>query len=161
MFHLFSLQASNFIGQKRVFEAVGLDILAKAWSGYNSCLFAYGQTGSGKVSENSSLRTSHIVQYKALITLPFSSVLCLANVFASQQSSLFQSYSVMGYNMDKGVIPRICESLFYFIERSPDPANFKVDACYLEVQREQINKPLVITCRECAAVSFFRAFVKS
>ena len=42
----------------------------------------------------------------------------------------------MGYNMDKGVIPRICESLFYFIERSPDPANFKVDACYLEVPIE-------------------------
>ena len=39
----------------------------------------------------------------------------------------------MGYGEDKGVIPRICESLFYFIERSSDPTNFKVDACYLEV----------------------------
>jgi kinesin family protein 13 len=38
----------TFVDQKQVFEAVGLDILAKAWSGYHACLFAYGQTGSGK-----------------------------------------------------------------------------------------------------------------
>eukprot|EP00615_Pteridomonas_danica_P020278 CAMPEP_0114385292 /NCGR_PEP_ID=MMETSP0102-20121206/5899_1 /TAXON_ID=38822 ORGANISM="Pteridomonas danica, Strain PT" /NCGR_SAMPLE_ID=MMETSP0102 /ASSEMBLY_ACC=CAM_ASM_000212 /LENGTH=136 /DNA_ID=CAMNT_0001541819 /DNA_START=35 /DNA_END=441 /DNA_ORIENTATION=+ len=47
-FDSFDPTASNFINQETVFRAVGLDILAKAWSGYNACLFAYGQTGSGK-----------------------------------------------------------------------------------------------------------------
>jgi hypothetical protein len=45
----------------------------------------------------------------------------------------------MGYGEDKGVIPRICESLFYFKNRTPNPDNFKVDACYLEVYNEQIS----------------------
>ena len=32
----------------------------------------------------------------------------------------------MGYGNDKGVIPRICESLFYFVERQASPDNYKV-----------------------------------
>lgn len=40
----------------------------------------------------------------------------------------------MGYGQDKGVIPRICEALFYFISRSENPENYLVDACYLEVR---------------------------
>ncbi len=39
----------------------------------------------------------------------------------------------MGYGQDKGIIPRICDCLFYFIERTGDAKNFKVDASYLEV----------------------------
>ena len=68
-----------------------LDILAKAWQGYNACLFAYGQTGSGK------------------------------------------TFSIMGYAQDKGIIPRVCDALFYFIERTKDEASYKVDASYLEM----------------------------
>jgi hypothetical protein len=50
-FDSFDPNAPTFIDQRTVFESVGLDILAKAWSGYNACLFAYGQTGSGKVRD--------------------------------------------------------------------------------------------------------------
>jgi len=32
--------------QERVFEALGRDILANAFDGYNACIFAYGQTGN-------------------------------------------------------------------------------------------------------------------
>ena len=89
--------AKNYVNQQMVFEAVGLDILAKAWSGYNACLFAYGQTGSGK------------------------------------------TYSIMGYDQDKGVIPRICDALFYFIAKLGGSSSFKVDASYLEIYNEQIG----------------------
>lgn len=83
--------------QEKVFRSVGLDILAKAWSGFNACLFAYGQTGSGK------------------------------------------TYSVMGYGEDKGIIPRICDALFYFIHRTGDSKNYLVDASYLEIYCEKIT----------------------
>ena len=100
-FDSFKPGAPNFVNQEQVFRAVGLDVLAKAWTGFNACLFAYGQTGSGK------------------------------------------TYSVMGYGGDKGIIPRICEALFYFIERTKTPEKFKVDACYLEVYNEMIMDLLV------------------
>ena len=38
----------NYSDQKKVFDAVGRQILENAWEGYHCCLFAYGQTGSGK-----------------------------------------------------------------------------------------------------------------
>lgn len=39
---------TSYIGQKEVFNDVGVGILKNAWEGYNTSLFAYGQTGSGK-----------------------------------------------------------------------------------------------------------------
>ena len=83
-FDSFAPGTASFVGQVPVFESVGLDIVAKAWTGYNACIFAYGQTGSGK------------------------------------------SYSIMGYGEDKGVIPRICEALFYFINKHGGDLGFKV-----------------------------------
>ncbi|GAB1598065.1 hypothetical protein Ahia01_000083400, partial [Argonauta hians] len=38
----------KFVGQAKVFECLGRDILKLAYEGYNGCIFAYGQTGSGK-----------------------------------------------------------------------------------------------------------------
>ena len=38
----------EYADQKKVFDAVGRQILENAWEGYHCCLFAYGQTGSGK-----------------------------------------------------------------------------------------------------------------
>ena len=88
-FDSFAPGTASFVGQVPVFESVGLDIVAKAWTGYNACIFAYGQTGSGK------------------------------------------SYSIMGYGEDKGVIPRICEALFYFINKHGGDFGFKVNSVYV------------------------------
>ena len=33
---------------QQVFQDLGLEVLASAFKGYNTCIFAYGQTGSGK-----------------------------------------------------------------------------------------------------------------
>lgn len=38
----------KFAGQECVFNALGKDVLERAFEGYNACIFAYGQTGSGK-----------------------------------------------------------------------------------------------------------------
>ncbi|CAC5410127.1 KIF13 [Mytilus coruscus] len=38
----------KFAGQDHVFNALGKDVLERAFEGYNACIFAYGQTGSGK-----------------------------------------------------------------------------------------------------------------
>lgn len=35
--------------QTEVWDAIGVPILAKAFSGYNGTIFAYGQTGSGEI----------------------------------------------------------------------------------------------------------------
>ncbi|XP_071144452.1 kinesin-like protein KIF13A [Mytilus edulis] len=45
-----SIDESNpkFAGQDHVFNALGKDVLERAFEGYNACIFAYGQTGSGK-----------------------------------------------------------------------------------------------------------------
>jgi hypothetical protein len=46
--HCFSSNEADDVGedQERVFEALGKDILANAFEGYNACIFAYGQTGT-------------------------------------------------------------------------------------------------------------------
>ncbi|KAI6211468.1 Kinesin-like protein KIF1B [Aphelenchoides besseyi] len=39
---------SNFVGQSKVYEELGVEMLEHAFQGYNVCIFAYGQTGAGK-----------------------------------------------------------------------------------------------------------------
>lgn len=41
-------EGSGYIGQKELFQDIGVEILSNSWHGYNTCLIAYGQTGSGK-----------------------------------------------------------------------------------------------------------------
>lgn len=36
----------SILGQAKVFECLGRDILKLAYEGYNGCIFAYGQTGT-------------------------------------------------------------------------------------------------------------------
>ena len=38
----------NFASQRKVYEDIGIEMLAHAFEGYNICIFAYGQTGAGK-----------------------------------------------------------------------------------------------------------------
>eukprot|EP01017_Pseudomicrothorax_dubius_P020674 TRINITY_DN22464_c0_g1_i3.p1 TRINITY_DN22464_c0_g1~~TRINITY_DN22464_c0_g1_i3.p1 ORF type:complete len:323 (+),score=88.67 TRINITY_DN22464_c0_g1_i3:37-1005(+) len=40
--------SDKYADQKRVYDAVGREVLDNAWQGYHCCLFAYGQTGAGK-----------------------------------------------------------------------------------------------------------------
>ena len=95
-FDSFDIGATKFASQEMVFYSLGIDLLAKAWSGYHSCLFAYGQTGSGK------------------------------------------TFSMMGSGGTYGILPRLCEALFYFIERT-GTADYAVSANYIEIYNEEIK----------------------
>jgi len=39
---------AHFVGQQKVYDDLGTDVVDNAFAGYNACVFAYGQTGSGK-----------------------------------------------------------------------------------------------------------------
>lgn len=65
------------------------------------------------------------------VVVKISSVLVL-------QTGSGKTYSIMGYGQDKGVIPQMCDALFYFVGRY-GADKFKIDASYLEVYNEQIT----------------------
>ena len=46
--------------QIQVFSALGMQMLDKAFEGYNATIFAYGQTGSGKTHTMMTLGTGEI-----------------------------------------------------------------------------------------------------
>lgn len=51
-----------------------------------------------------------------------------ACIFAYGQTGSGKSYSMMGTEDDKGIIPRLCEAIFQRIEANTDPAlTFKVE----------------------------------
>lgn len=61
-------------------------------------------------------------------------------LFAYGQTSSGKSYSMMGYDGDRGMIPLICESLFERITQleSAD-LSFTVEASYMEIYQEKVR----------------------
>ena len=41
----------NIIGQEKVYNCLGADVLLNAFEGYNACIFAYGQTGKSDIMQ--------------------------------------------------------------------------------------------------------------
>lgn len=90
----------KFSGQEKVFSCLGVDVLERAFEGYNACIFAYGQTGSGK------------------------------------------SFTMMGTHEQKGLIPRLCDTLFERIaltESESDEVSCKVEVSYMEIYNEKVH----------------------
>jgi len=51
-----------------------------------------------------------------------------------------KSYTMMGAPNQKGLIPRICDSLFEQIQQSNDPnTTFKVEVSYMEIYNEKVR----------------------
>lgn len=91
-------ESEKFSSQSTLFQDLGVELLARAFDGYNCCIFAYGQTGSGK------------------------------------------SYTMMGQEDDKGMIPMICEELFRQISsREKEEIRCTVEVSYLEIYSEQVR----------------------
>ncbi|KAG0093516.1 kinesin-like protein Klp8 [Podila epicladia] len=44
----FDKKDSNYAGQQRLYDDLGVELLNHSFNGYNTCIVAYGQTGSGK-----------------------------------------------------------------------------------------------------------------
>jgi hypothetical protein len=59
-----------------------------------------------------------------------------ATLFAYGQTGAGKSFAMQGPDVDPGIIPRVCEHLFYFIQhRGEAGVSYAVDASFLEVVR--------------------------
>jgi kinesin family protein 13 len=63
-----------------------------------------------------------------------------ACIFAYGQTGSGKSYTMMGPDDDKGIIPRLCQSLFEQIDANTDEhLNFKVQVSYMEIYNEKVR----------------------
>ncbi|XP_070377982.1 kinesin-like protein KIF13A isoform X1 [Dermacentor albipictus] len=63
-----------------------------------------------------------------------------ACIFAYGQTGSGKSYTMMGTADNKGVIPRLCDSLFERIACSADPSvSYKVEVSYMEIYNERVH----------------------
>ena len=83
------------LGQEYIFERLGVEIVKTAFEGYNACIFAYGQTGEQIEREAASTMTVHH----------------WPNLGSGK------SYTMMGSHNDRGIIPRLSQSMFDGIEQ--------------------------------------------
>ncbi len=113
--------------QSEVWDAIGVPILAKAFSGYNGTIFAYGQTGSGKITVNVACMLSNWSAFNCPL-------LCVASG---------KTWSMQGAPGDesRGIIPRMTTAVFDQIstEKEQHPSmQFLVTASYFELYNEVI-----------------------
>ncbi|KAG7512172.1 kinesin KIF16B [Solea senegalensis] len=64
-----------------------------------------------------------------------------ACLFAYGQTGSGKSFTMMGHNEDKGLIPRICEGLFKEISHrsKSDSVSFRTEVSYLEIYNERVQ----------------------
>ncbi|XP_070533072.1 kinesin-like protein KIF13A isoform X2 [Ptychodera flava] len=63
-----------------------------------------------------------------------------ACIFAYGQTGSGKSYTMMGTHENKGLIPRLCDSLFEGIANNDDPTlSFKVEVSYMEIYNEKVR----------------------
>lgn len=63
-----------------------------------------------------------------------------ACIFAYGQTGSGKSYTMMGTSSDKGLIPKICDSLFEQIDQNNDEdLSYKVEVSYMEIYNEKVR----------------------
>ncbi|XP_053210758.1 kinesin-like protein KIF13A [Panonychus citri] len=63
-----------------------------------------------------------------------------ACIFAYGQTGSGKSYTMMGSSDSKGLIPRLCDSIFETIAANSDPnKSFKVEVSYMEIYNEKVH----------------------
>lgn len=67
-----------------------------------------------------------------------------ATLFAYGQTGAGKSYSVHGTSENPGLLPRLCDALFYEIERRPTHMKHLVKASYLEIYNERLRDLLTV-----------------
>ena len=61
------------------------------------------------------------------------------SLFAYGQTGAGKSYSMVGYGMDKGIIPRASEVIFERIQSNTTGVTFKVEASMMEIYNEKVK----------------------
>lgn len=117
--------SARYADQQRVFNELGSDLVDASLEGYNAALFAYGQTGRLGGWEEGEDRVILALHPRSHSRSPKrSSNLVLVSVSFSTGSG--KSYSMLGYGVNKGIVPMICEDLFKRIGASSDKTQFQV-----------------------------------
>ncbi|XP_071810654.1 kinesin-like protein KIF13A isoform X3 [Apostichopus japonicus] len=65
-----------------------------------------------------------------------------ACIFAYGQTGSGKSYTMMGTELDKGIIPKLCDALFERIgkaQANDDSVSFKVEVSYMEIYNEKVK----------------------
>ncbi|GAB6029696.1 Kinesin protein 1B [Chamberlinius hualienensis] len=63
-----------------------------------------------------------------------------ACIFAYGQTGSGKSFTMMGSQEDKGIIPRLCDNLFERIAKNDDPnLSYKVEVSYMEIYNEKVH----------------------
>ena len=108
---------AHYADQAKVFTDLGTGVVDNAFNGYNVCVFAYGQTGSGKT-----------------YTMMGDAQDGDADVDETNDTS------------DRGLIPRICSSLFRKMSESKDSGStYRTEVSYLEIYNESVRDLLNAT----------------
>lgn len=63
-----------------------------------------------------------------------------ACIFAYGQTGSGKSYTMMGTSDNKGIIPRLCDELFFEIaKRQTEELSYKVEVSYMEIYNEKVH----------------------
>ena len=84
-------------------------IIEEAFEGFNSCIMAYGQTGSGKTH----------------------------TIFGSVES--IESIGSGGLHPDLGLVPRIVQGIFDYLEENTERKQFRISVSFLQIYLENIT----------------------
>ncbi|TFY83857.1 hypothetical protein EWM64_g137 [Hericium alpestre] len=109
----------GYCSQQTLFDDLGKELLDHGFSGFNACILAYGQTGSGK-------------SYRHV----------RAFFYSLSGTNMHAQHSMMGYGLDKGIIPQTCSELFVRVEskKAADPnLSFTVEVSYIEIYNEKVR----------------------
>ena len=138
--HRFSLQRmfGEDTTQEAMYRDIGEPIVKDVLKGYNGTVLAYGQTGSGK---------TFTMLGPTLGGAPPSAALGGAG---SPDGGRARSNSTAGEHQhhnphcdlksrNRGIVPRVAETLFSEIEASPDNLLFDVELSFVEVYQERLR----------------------
>nr|CAD7440583.1 unnamed protein product [Timema bartmani] len=127
-----------------VFDSLGRDILDNAFQGYNACIFAYGQTDL--VIEEITIHTNDCLRIMRENYSRESDVVETNSEEIRELISLLymagsgKSYTMMGGQDSKGIIPRLCDSLFGRIAKMQSiELSYKVEVSYMEIYNEKVH----------------------
>ena len=107
---------AHFANQAKVFRDLGTGVVDNAFNGYNVCVFAYGQTGSGKTY----------------------------TMMGQSDAPVDHAVDESNDGSDRGLIPRICSSLFRKMQQSSGESSssggtYRTEVSYLEIYNESVR----------------------
>lgn len=130
---------AKYATQQKVFNDLGNDVLTSAYDGYNSTLVRK----SDRQNERSHPLAMWPLRLRSSLFF-FSRSACTAPVFSFPQFAYGQtgagkSFSMVGYGVNKGIIPMVCSDMFKTVEKGEGGKKYQVMTTMLEIYNECIR----------------------